>query len=137
MRFYRHAAQMLKAFDETIRGFQADTRLTRQLRIGMGPAPSRRMLLGAIPGFQERHPEIQLVLLSIDDRAETGMRASTSSSVRAARASPASSIASRKDWSCDALHNRPPSSAPHPTISSRQELPACLPISRAMRASRD
>lgn len=71
-RFYRHAAQMLKAFDETIRGFQADTRLTRQLRIGMGPALSRRMLLRAIPGFQEQHPEIQLVLLSINDRAEIG-----------------------------------------------------------------
>jgi DNA-binding transcriptional LysR family regulator len=72
VRFYRHAAQMLKTFDETIRGFQADTRMTRQLRIGMGPALSRRMLLRAIPGFQERHPEIQLVLLSINDRAEIG-----------------------------------------------------------------
>jgi DNA-binding transcriptional LysR family regulator len=71
-RFYRHAAQMLKAFDETIQGFQADTRRTRQLRIGMGPALSRRMLLRAIPRFQERHPEIQLVLLSINDRAEIG-----------------------------------------------------------------
>jgi DNA-binding transcriptional LysR family regulator len=71
-RFNPHAAQMLQAFDETIRGFQADTRATRQLRIGMGPALSRRMLLRAIPGFQERHPEIQLVLLSINDRAEIG-----------------------------------------------------------------
>src|SRR5689334_12720520 len=71
-RFYRHAAQMLKAFDETIRGFQADMRVTRQLRIGMGPALSRRMLLRGISGFQELHPEIQLVLLSINDRAEIG-----------------------------------------------------------------
>jgi DNA-binding transcriptional LysR family regulator len=63
---------MLKNFDQTIRGFQTDTRLTRQLRIGMGPALSRRMLLRAIPSFQERHPEIQLVLLSINDRAEIG-----------------------------------------------------------------
>ena len=71
-RFHRHAAQLLKAFDETIRSFQADTRVTRQLRIGMGPALSRRMLLRALPGFQERHPEIQFVLLSINDRAEIG-----------------------------------------------------------------
>jgi DNA-binding transcriptional LysR family regulator len=70
--FYRHAAQMLKVFDETIRGFQTNTRRTRQLRIGMGPALSRRMLLRAIPGFQKQHPEIQLVLLSINDHAEIG-----------------------------------------------------------------
>jgi LysR family transcriptional regulator for bpeEF and oprC len=71
-RFYRHAAQMLRAFDETIRSFQADTRVTRQLRIGMAPALSRRMLLRAIPDFQERHPEVQLILLSINDRSEIG-----------------------------------------------------------------
>lgn len=71
-RFYRDAAQMLKSFDETIRRFQADTDMTRQLKVGMGPALSRRMLLRAIPTFQQRHPEIQLVLLSINDRAEIG-----------------------------------------------------------------
>lgn len=71
-RFYHHAAQMLKAFDETIRGFQADTRVTRQLRIGMAPALGRRMLLRAMPAFQKQHPQIQLVLLSINERAEIG-----------------------------------------------------------------
>lgn len=69
-RFYRDAAQMLKGFDETIGRFQADTGIARQLKVGMGPALSRRMLLRALPAFQARHPEIQIVLLNINDRAE-------------------------------------------------------------------
>jgi DNA-binding transcriptional LysR family regulator len=61
---------MLKGFDETIGRFQVGTGMARQLKVGMGPALSRRMLLRAIPAFQERHPEIQIVLLSINERAE-------------------------------------------------------------------
>lgn len=72
MRFYRQASKLLSNFDETVRSFQANTQIKRQLRIGMGPALSRRMLLRAIPDFQAKHPEIQLVLLSINDRAEIG-----------------------------------------------------------------
>jgi DNA-binding transcriptional LysR family regulator len=71
-RFYRDGAQMLRRFEETIRRFQADTAVQRQLKVGMGPALSRRMLLRAIPSFQQRHPEIRLILLSINDRAEIG-----------------------------------------------------------------
>lgn len=71
-RFYRDAAPLLKGFDETIARFQTDTRLTRQLKVGMGPALSRRMLLRAIPTFQERQPQVQIVLLSINDQAEIG-----------------------------------------------------------------
>jgi len=69
-RFYRDAAQMLKGFYDTIGRFQADTGLARQLKIGMGPALSRRMLLRAIPAFQQRHPEVQILLLSINDPEE-------------------------------------------------------------------
>jgi DNA-binding transcriptional LysR family regulator len=71
-RFYRDAGQMLKNFEETIGRFRADTGLTRQLKVGMGPALSRRMLLRAIPPFQQHHPEIHFILLSINDRAEIG-----------------------------------------------------------------
>src|SRR5581483_11906403 len=55
-------SRAISGLEETIRGFQADARVTRQLRIGLGPALSRRMLLRAIPGFLEQHPEIQLLL---------------------------------------------------------------------------
>lgn len=71
-RFYRDAAQMLRTFDETVGRFQADVAKHRQLKIGLGPALGRRMLLRAIPPFQDRHPEIRLVLLSINDPAEVG-----------------------------------------------------------------
>jgi len=70
LRFYRDAAQMLKGFDETIGRFQVGSGIARQLKVGMGPALSRRMLLRAIPAFQERHPEIQIVLLSINERVQ-------------------------------------------------------------------
>src|SRR3954471_18959721 len=44
-RFYRDSAQMLRNFEQTIHRFRADTTLHGQLKIGMGPALSRRMLL--------------------------------------------------------------------------------------------
>src|ERR1043165_2805766 len=48
-RFYRSSTQMLKNFEQTIRRFRADTTLQGQLKVGLGPALSRRMLLRAIP----------------------------------------------------------------------------------------
>ena len=65
-------ARMLQNFEETIGKFQTDTSTHRQLKVGMGPALSRRMLLRAIPSFQERYPEVRLVLLGINDPAEIG-----------------------------------------------------------------
>jgi DNA-binding transcriptional LysR family regulator len=58
-RFYRDGDQMLRSFEET-------------LKVGMGPALSRRMMLRAIPSFQDRHPQVRLILLSINDPAEIG-----------------------------------------------------------------
>ena len=58
-RFYRDGAQMLRRFEQTIRRFQADTAVDRQLKVGMGPALSKRMLMRAIQSFQNRYPEIR------------------------------------------------------------------------------
>lgn len=71
-RFYRDAARMLGRFEETVGKFQAETTQQRQLKVGMGPALGRRMLLRAIPSFLQRHPEIRLVLIGINDRADIG-----------------------------------------------------------------
>lgn len=71
-RFYRDGAQMLRKFEETISRFQADTAHRRQLKVGMGPALSRRMLFRAIPSFQDRHPEVRLILLGINNRGDLG-----------------------------------------------------------------
>jgi DNA-binding transcriptional LysR family regulator len=71
-RFYRDGAQMLRKFEDTIQKFQSDTALHGQLKIGLAPFVSRRMLLRAIPSFQQIYPEIRLVLLSVNDHAEIG-----------------------------------------------------------------
>lgn len=66
-RFYRDAAHMLRSFEETISKFRADTALQGQLKVGMGPALSRRMLLRAIPSFRERYPDVRLILIGINN----------------------------------------------------------------------
>jgi DNA-binding transcriptional LysR family regulator len=71
-RFYRDSVEMLRRFEDTIRKFQAETSLHRELKVGMGPALSRRMVFRAVASFQQRYPKIRLVLISINDRAELG-----------------------------------------------------------------
>lgn len=71
-RFYRDGASMLRTFEETIHRFRTDTTLQGQIKIGMGPALSRRMLMRAIPSFQQRYPEVRLVLVGINDPSEVG-----------------------------------------------------------------
>jgi DNA-binding transcriptional LysR family regulator len=71
-RFYRDGAQMLRKFDDTINKFRADTALHGQLKIGMGPALSRPMMLRAISSFQKLHCEIRLILISVNDPAQIG-----------------------------------------------------------------
>jgi DNA-binding transcriptional LysR family regulator len=71
-RFYRDSAQMLRNFEQTIQRYRADTALHGQLKVGMGPALSRRMLLRAISPFQDLYPELRLILVSVNDPAQIG-----------------------------------------------------------------
>jgi DNA-binding transcriptional LysR family regulator len=71
-RFYRDGERMLRSFEETINKFKATAALHGQLKVGMGPALSRRMLMRAIPSFQQRFPEVRLVLFGINEPAEAG-----------------------------------------------------------------
>lgn len=71
-RFYRDGAQMLRKFDDTIDKFRADTTLHGQLKVGMGPALSRPVVLRAISSFQVLHPEVRLILVSVNDPAQVG-----------------------------------------------------------------
>ena len=71
-RFYRDGAQLLKTFDETIDRFRVDTALNGQLKIGMGPALSRPLMLRAIASFQALHPGVRLILISVNDPAQVG-----------------------------------------------------------------
>lgn len=71
-RFYRDGAQMLSKFEDTINKFRADTALQGQLKVGMGPALSRPIMLRAISSFQTLHPEVRLILISVNDPAQVG-----------------------------------------------------------------
>lgn len=71
-RFYRDGARMLSKFEDTIDKFRADTALHGQLKIGMGPALSRPIMLRAISSFQKLHPEVRLILISVNDPAQIG-----------------------------------------------------------------
>ncbi len=71
-RFHRDGLRMLHAFDDTISKFKATAALKGQLKVGMGPALGRRMLFRAIPSFQQRFPELRLILYNINDPTEAG-----------------------------------------------------------------
>ena len=72
-RFYRDSVQVIKKFDEATQQFNAlRSKPQGQLKVGMGTSLTRRMMLRAIPEFQRQYPEVEIVLLSIDDTAEIG-----------------------------------------------------------------
>jgi DNA-binding transcriptional LysR family regulator len=71
-RFYRDGVEILQRVEEAVQRSRADAALHGQLKIGMGPALTRRMLLRVIPSFQQLYPEVRLVLVSINDAAEIG-----------------------------------------------------------------
>src|ERR1044072_7783767 len=71
-RFYRDGVPMLKEFDDTINKFRADTALHGQLKVGMGPALSRQIMLRAVSSFQTLHPDVRLILISVNDSAQVG-----------------------------------------------------------------
>jgi LysR family transcriptional regulator, regulator for bpeEF and oprC len=70
-RFHRDCVQILQKLTEATQRFQND-RATPQGRINVGMAPGlpRRLLLRAIPGFQQQYPQIELVLLGVDEVAQ-------------------------------------------------------------------
>ena len=69
-RFYRDGAKLLKSFDDTIDRYRVDTALNGQLKIGMGPALSRPIMLRAISSFQMLHPSVRLILISVNEPAQ-------------------------------------------------------------------
>ena len=73
MHFYRDCVSILKKLEQATQQFRTDrARPHGRLKIGMAPGLSRRMLLRAIPAFQEQYPEIEMVLLNVDDITEVG-----------------------------------------------------------------
>lgn len=72
-RFHRDCVQILQKFTQATQRFRADRAAPGgPLKIGMAPGVRRRVVLRAIPGFQRQYPNVELVLVSIDDRTDIG-----------------------------------------------------------------
>jgi LysR family transcriptional regulator for bpeEF and oprC len=72
-RFYRDCVELLKKYEQTTQQFRAvGSKPHGRLTVGMGPSLTRRMLLRAIPSFQQQYPAIEIVLVSVDDMDEIG-----------------------------------------------------------------
>ena len=73
MRFHRDCVQLLKKFDEATQQFREERATPHgRLRIGVTPGLTRRMLMRAIPEFQRRFPQIEIIFHSIADISEIG-----------------------------------------------------------------
>jgi LysR family transcriptional regulator, regulator for bpeEF and oprC len=74
-RFYRDCIQVLKRFDNATQQFRTIRAAPHgRLNVGMAPGLPRRMLLRAVPQFQQRYPQIDIVLANVDDAIEIGDR---------------------------------------------------------------
>jgi LysR family transcriptional regulator for bpeEF and oprC len=66
--FYRDCVQILQKLSEATQRFRKNRQMPHgRLKIGMAPSLPRRILLRAIPTFQKRYPNIEVILLGIDD----------------------------------------------------------------------
>jgi len=72
-RFYCDCVHILKKYEEARQRFRFDRELPRgRLRVGMAPGLTKRMLLRTLPEFQRKYPQIEIVLLGIDQEVEIG-----------------------------------------------------------------
>jgi LysR family transcriptional regulator, regulator for bpeEF and oprC len=72
-RFYRDCRHILQKLDEARDRFRREEGVLRgQLRVGLAPMLTRRMVVRALPAFQRQHPLVEILLLGIDDPAEIG-----------------------------------------------------------------
>jgi len=71
--FHRDCMEILAKLEAATQRFRSGEALPHgQLKVGIAPSLTRRMLLRAIPSFQEKYPQLQLILLSVNDNAEIG-----------------------------------------------------------------
>jgi LysR family transcriptional regulator, regulator for bpeEF and oprC len=72
-RFYRDCVEVLSKLSRATAQFRVDAALPHgRLKVGMAPGMPRRLLVRAIPSFQQQYPQIDVVCLSVDDAAEVG-----------------------------------------------------------------
>jgi len=72
-RFYQDCLDILKRHAEATQRFRKDSASPNgTITVGVAPGVRRRLLLQFIRHFGEQYPDISIVLVSIDDRAEIG-----------------------------------------------------------------
>jgi LysR family transcriptional regulator for bpeEF and oprC len=72
-RFYRDCIEVLGRLERATSHFRADGAPPHgRLKIGMAPGMPQRLLLRAMPSFQKQYPQIEVVLLRVNDAAEVG-----------------------------------------------------------------
>ncbi len=71
-RFYRDCVPILKRFESATGQFRCEGSQRGRLKVGLAPGMSRRMLLREIPAFAQQYPEIEIVLVNVDELAEIG-----------------------------------------------------------------
>jgi len=72
-RFHRDCIHILQRLTEATQRFRANSDMPYgQLRVGMAPGLRRRVLLQAVAPFRRRYPQIEIVLISVENRTEIG-----------------------------------------------------------------
>jgi DNA-binding transcriptional LysR family regulator len=72
-RFYRDSVGILKRFEAATRQFRNDEAEKRgRLTVGLAPAISRRTMLSVIRTFMQDYPNIEIVVISVDEHADIG-----------------------------------------------------------------
>src|SRR5215469_5529526 len=72
-RFYQDCIEILRKVEEATERFRADRQIPHgELKVGMPPGLTRRLLLRTIPPFRQQYPKIKLILLSVDEMAGIG-----------------------------------------------------------------
>jgi DNA-binding transcriptional LysR family regulator len=70
-RFYRDCRHILERLDQATDRFRNEEGVLRgQLRVGLAPMITRRMVVRALPSFQRKHPHVEIILLGVDDPGE-------------------------------------------------------------------
>jgi LysR family transcriptional regulator for bpeEF and oprC len=70
-RFYQDCSRILRNIDDaTLRFRSKESIAPGTLTVGMASALTRRMLLRALPAFQRSRPQLEIILLSVNERSE-------------------------------------------------------------------
>lgn len=70
-RFHRDCVHVLKKFQEATQQFREErARPHGRINVGITPGVTRRMLMQVIPEFQQKHPQLEVMMHSIAEVAE-------------------------------------------------------------------